>query len=217
MTLAFRVRPYTLADFDGLFELQKACFPSPYPEEQLWTRDQVVAHARVFPEGALCVESAGGTLVASCTALVVDSTEAARGHSWGEVCCDGYLTTHRPDGDTLYGIDMAVLPAWRRLGLARLLYQARQEIVVTRGLRAFQAAGRMPGYHLVKDAMTPEAYVEDVVKGRRDDPVLTPQLRCGLVPVKLLRHYIPDEESGGCAHLLEWRNPHAEREEGKRS
>jgi GNAT superfamily N-acetyltransferase len=211
LTAAFRVRPYTIADFDGLFELQKACFPWPYPEEQLWTRDQVAAHASVFPQGALCVESAGGRLVASCTSLIIDSAALLSGHTWAEICGNGYLTTHRPDGDILYGIDMAVHPAWRRLGLARLLYQARQEFVVKQGLRAFQAAGRMPGYREVMTNLSPDEYLKDVVKGRRDDPVLTPQLRSGLSPVSLVKDYLNDAESGNCAVLLEWRNPRAAR------
>jgi hypothetical protein len=55
--------------------------------------------------------------------------------------------------------------------------------------------------------MTPEQYADAVVRGDLSDPVITPQLRSGLRPVRVVRGYLPDEESGDNALLMEWRNP----------
>ena len=101
---------------------------------------------------------------------------------------------------------MAVVPEYRGRGVARAMYRARFQLVKELGLERFLAAGRMPGYAAHADELSPEAYAEKVIAGELIDPVLTPQLRSGLRPVKVIRNYIPDEESRDCALLLEWRN-----------
>lgn len=202
--MQIRVRPYTLADWPALFQIQRECFPPPYPEEQLWSYEQIESHVRRFPQGALCAE-VDGELVGSCTSLIIQFDPAHLDHSWSEVTGDGYITTHNPEGDSLYGVDMAVRPAWRGKGVARAMYQARYDLVRQLGLARFLAAGRMPGYHWVKELYSPEQYVDAVISEAMTDPVLTPQLKSGLQPVTVLRNYLPDEESGNCALLLEWR------------
>jgi GNAT superfamily N-acetyltransferase len=197
------VRPYTLADWPGLFQIQRECFPEPYPVEQLWSYEQIESHIRHFPEGALCVEL-DGELIASATALIIQFDPHHLDHTWSEVTADGWLTTHNPAGDSLYGVDMAVRPAYRGRGIAKLLYQARFELVRRLGLKRFLAAGRMPGYAVHAGALTPEAYAEQVIQGKLTDPTITPQLRSGLRPVGVLRNYLPDPESGNAALLLEW-------------
>lgn len=200
------IRPYTAADIPALIRLQEACFPPPYPQEQLWTREQLLSHIARFPEGALCAEVCG-QIVASGTTLIVRLDPDHLQHTWSEITGDGYLTPHNPQGDTLYGVDLCVHPDWRGFGIARLIYAARFDLVRRLGLRRFCAAGRMPGYHRYADRMTPEEYVAKVVAGELTDPTLTPQLRSGLRPVAVLHGYIPDAESRDCALLMEWRNP----------
>jgi GNAT superfamily N-acetyltransferase len=197
------VRPYTLADWPGLLQIQRDCFPPPYPEEQLWSKEQIASHIRHFPEGALCAE-VDGELVGSATCLIMQFDPAHPEHTWAEVAGDGFIHTHNPAGDSLYGIDMAVRPAWRRQGVARALYAARFELVRQLGLKRFLAGGRMPGYHRYAGRWTPEAYAAAVVRGEIDDLVITPQLRAGLRPVQVIHNYLPDEESANCALLLEW-------------
>lgn len=200
------VRSYTEADIPALIDVQRACFPPPYPAEQLWSPDQLRSHIAVFPAGAMCAEVAG-RIVGSCTSLIIDFDPAHPDHSWDEVADGGYIRrTHNPNGNTLYGIDMAVIPEFRGRGVARAMYRARFQLVKELGLERFLAAGRMPGYAAYADKLSPEAYADKVIAGEIIDPVLTPQLRCGLRPVKVIRNYIPDEESRDCALLLEWRN-----------
>ncbi|MFZ5814713.1 MAG: GNAT family N-acetyltransferase [Bacillota bacterium] len=198
------VRPYTLADWEALFRIQRECFPPPYPEEQLWSRAQIESHIRLFPEGALCAE-VDGEVVGSCTSLIIRFDPAHPHHSWSEVTADGYITTHDPQGDSLYGVDMAVRPDFRGRGVARAMYQARFDLVRRLGLTRFMAGGRMPGYHRYADRLSPEQYAAEVVAGRIVDPVITPQLKAGLRPICVVQNYLPDEESGNNALLLEWR------------
>jgi GNAT superfamily N-acetyltransferase len=196
-----KVRQYTIADYAGLLEIQRACFPPPYPEEQLWSFEQIESHVWHFPQGALCVEH-NGRLIASVTALVLENPP----HTFAAATDDGFIGNHNPNGDTLYGVDMAVHPEFRGRGVARMLYCARFALVQQLGLCRFVAAGRMPGLCL-HPRLTPEGYVARVVAGELTDPTLTPQLKNGLQPLEVLHGYIADEESRDCALLLEWRNP----------
>ncbi|MCD1260044.1 GNAT family N-acetyltransferase [Paenibacillus athensensis] len=201
------VRPYTEADFADLIRIQQASFPPPFPSELWWNERQLREHVTRFPIGALCV-TIGDRPVGSITGLRVSyDPHADEAHTWEAVTDGGYIRTHRPDGDTLYIVDICVLPECRKLGLGKLLMQSMYEVVVQLGLVRLLGGGRMPGYGRVADRKSPEAYVQDVLNGEERDPVLTFLLRCGRTPVALAPHYLDDEESGNYALLMEWRNP----------
>jgi ribosomal protein S18 acetylase RimI-like enzyme len=200
------VRNYRPADFPGLIRIQQECFPPPFPAELWWNEEQLTNHVTLFPEGALCVE-VDGELAGSMTGLLVDFDPAAPDHTWAEMTDEGYIRNHRPDGNTLYVVDIAVRPAFRRLGLGRWLMFAMYDLVVHRRLDRLLGGGRMPGYHRYADAMTAEQYLEAVVRGEIKDPVITFLLRCGRTPVKVVPNYLEDEESCHYGALMEWRNP----------
>jgi GNAT superfamily N-acetyltransferase len=200
------VRPYTPDDYDSLHAVQRACFPPPFPESLLWSRRQIESHCRVFPAGALCVE-ADGTIVGSATAHIIRFDPLHPGHTWADASADGMLTNHDTVGDTLYGVDIAVTPAWRRHGIARLLYEARYALVRRLGLRRFLAGSRISGYRAHAATFSPEAYCAEVIAGRLTDPVITPQLRSGLRPMGVVPDYLPDHDSCDCALLMAWENP----------
>lgn len=200
------IRPYTEADIPQLIEVQRECFPLPYPEEQLWSPEQLRSHIATFAEGALCAV-VGDKVVGSCTNLIIAFDPCHPQHTWEEVADNGYIRTHNPQGDTLYGIDIAVRPAFRGQGIARMMYQARYDLVMRLGLERFLTAGRLPGYHQHASEMSVDEYAAKVIAGKLIDPVVTPQLRAGLKPVSVVKDYIPDEESANSALLLEWINP----------
>jgi Acetyltransferase (GNAT) family. len=58
-----------------------------------------------------------------------------RSHTFADIIQGGWLTSHQPDGDWLYGADVGVHPDYRGRGLAQALYAARQELVWTLGSR----------------------------------------------------------------------------------
>ena len=186
-----------------LLAVQQACFPPPFPAELLWTRVQVASHVAHFPAGALCVETADG-IVGSATAHVIRFDPAHAQHTWSEASADGFLSNHDAQGDTLYGVDIAVAPVHRGRGVARALYQARYALVRRLGLRRFLAGSRMSGYRVHAATISPETYAEAVVAGTLTDPVITPQLRSGLRPMVVVRGYLPDHDSCDNALLMAW-------------
>jgi GNAT superfamily N-acetyltransferase len=199
------IRSYLASDADALIAIQRQCFPPPYPESLHWTREQIASHVRHFPDGALCAVG-DGQLVGSCTANRITFDPAHPRHTWAEAAADGWLSNCDPAGDTLYGVDIAVVPAWRGRGVARLFYETRYALVRRLGLKRFLAASRLAGLHR-HPALEPETYAEQVIAEKLVDPVITPQLRAGLRPLTVVRDYLSDLESRNCALLMEWRNP----------
>jgi ribosomal protein S18 acetylase RimI-like enzyme len=206
LLVTLRIRPYTLADFEGLLEVQREAFPPPFPEELWWKREQIEAHVKTFPQGALLAE-VDGVVVGSATCLLIHYD--GKPHTWAEVSDNGWIQgTHQPDGDSLYGIDICVRPSYRGKGVAKALYQARLDLVVKLGLKRFLAGCRIPNFHEHADKMTAWEYVERVVRGELHDLVLSFMLKQGLRPLQVLDEYLEDEESLNKAVLVEWRNPH---------
>jgi GNAT superfamily N-acetyltransferase len=149
---------------------------------------------------------ADGAIVASATAHIIRSDPAHDHRTWTEASADGWLGNHDPGGDTLYGVDIAVAPPWRGRGIARLLYAARFALVRQHRLRRFLAGSRLAGLHH-HPGLDAEAYAAAVVAGTLVDPVVTPQLRAGLTPLRVVHGYLADTEARDCALLMEWRNP----------
>lgn len=200
------IRRYMAADFAGLIEAQKASFPPPFPEELLWNESQLIEHVTRFPEGALCME-VEGRIIGSMTGLIVDLSRYRHEHTWEKMTDNGYIRNHDPKGDTLYVVDICVIPEFRKSGAGKWLMQSMYETVVHLRLVRLLGGGRMPGYSSKSDQATPEQYLEKVIAGEWSDPVITFLLRCGRMPVGVAEHYLEDEDSKGCAAIMEWRNP----------
>jgi GNAT superfamily N-acetyltransferase len=164
------------------------------------------AHVKTFPDGQwVAVRERDGEIVGSSTSLRVRLWDAVKQHTWKEITGGGYLTTHRPDGDALYGTEIMVHPDSRRMGIAKRLYEARKVYVVSQRLKAFVTGGRIPGFDAYADRLDARQYVALVVAGEIEDRVLTPQLRSGLVVAGVLDAYLVDPKSRGHASLLLWR------------
>ncbi|MFB7140189.1 GNAT family N-acetyltransferase [Gottfriedia sp. NPDC056225] len=200
------IRNYNENDFADLIRIQQESFPPPFPSELWWNEEQLKNHVTLFSQGALCIE-VNGQMAGSMTGLRVDFNPQQPDHSWEEVTDNGYIRTHNPNGNTLYVVDIGVKPTYRKLGLGKWLMFAMYEVVVHLGLERLLGGGRMPGYHRVANNLSPEQYVDAVVKGDLKDPVISFLLRCGRMPVKVVANYLEDNESCNYGTLMEWRNP----------
>ncbi|MHA6484028.1 GNAT family N-acetyltransferase [Paenibacillus sp. strain BS8-2] len=200
------IRNYGVSDFKGLIDVQKACFPPPFPEELHWNEEQLSLHVSLFPQGAICAE-VNGVIVGSMTGLVVDMADYESDHSWAAVTDNGYIRNHNSQGNTLYVVDIAVVPAYRSSGLGKWMMLTLYETVVHLGLERLLGGGRMPGYGARTHEASPEEYLAKVLSGEWNDPVISFLLRCGRLPVGITPNYLEDEQSLNHAVLMEWRNP----------
>jgi GNAT superfamily N-acetyltransferase len=160
----------------------------------------------VFPEGQLVLEGPAG-VVGALSTLIVSGEAALAPHTWIQITSHGTFARHDPRGDTLYLADVYSDPAARGTGTGGALYDALFSLCRRKNLARVAAGGRLYGYVDVANALTPEAYVNEVVTGARKDRVLSSQLRAGFTVKSVLCNYLDDWRSGSFATLLEWRNP----------
>lgn len=200
------IRQYDENDFTDLIRIQQESFPPPFPSELWWNEEQLKNHITLFPEGAICIE-VNGQVAGSMTGLLVDFDPSHPDHSWEDVTDKGYIRNHNSNGNTLYVVDIGVRPLYRKLGLGKWLMFSMYDVVVHLGLERLLGGGRMPGYHKEARNLSPEQYLNAVVKGELKDPVISFLLRCGRTPVKVVANYLEDEESCNFGTLMEWKNP----------
>lgn len=209
-------RNYTEADFDELIDIQSECFPAPFPKELWWNKEQLKNHITLFPEGTLCIE-VEGKLVGSMTTLLIDFDPSNPIHNWGDITDNGYITTHKKDGNTLYVVDISIRPTYRSFGLGKWMMLSMYELVVHLGLNRLLGGGRMPGYHKYANDLTAQQYLDNVVTGEIYDPVISFLLRCGRSPIHVTKNYLEDEESCHYGVLMEWQNPFKQSIKGENS
>lgn len=172
----------------------------------IWTKTNISDLISIFPEGQLCVE-VDGKVVACALAIITNSKDVYSGHTYKEIIDNGKFTTHSPEGNILYGIEVFVHPEYRSLRLGRRLYDARKEMCEEMNLKSIVAGGRIPKYHEHSDTLSPRQYIQKVKQKEIYDPTLTFQLSNDFHVRKILKNYLPgDEESREYATLLEWNN-----------
>lgn len=206
------VRNLRPADFAAVIELCRRV----YPDSRPWTVEQLTSHLEVFPEGQFVVEEkSGGAILGMASSLIVRWDDYDFHAEWRKWTAAGLFTNHDPaNGRTLLGAEVMVDPAVQRRGIGTRLYVVRRELVCRLGLRRIRAGARLRGYHRHAAELTPERYVERIVRGELRDPTLSFQLREGFDVVAVVHGYLRnDPESLGYAAVIEWLNPEVARPE----
>lgn len=196
-----------VAMVEQLAAVQRAAFPTLAAEERI-TAAQYAAHITRFPEGQLAVVNEDGVVVACSTDFRTNAVDFVHcEHRYIDIVGHNWLTGHDPQGEWLYGADIGVVPAYRRRGLARRLYEARRAVIHRLNLRGHVAGGLLQGFGVYKATMDIETYVAHVRAGTRIDPTVSVQLRCGFTIQGIIQHYVHDPSCDGKAVLLVWHNP----------
>ncbi len=176
-----------------------------------WRRKEYEALLEYFPEGQICIEDKG-RVVAAALALLVNAEEFESRHTYADVIDGGKMSSHDPEGNALYGVDVFVDPDYRGLRLGRRLYDARKELCEKLNLKSIIFGGRIPGYGEYSDAMSPSEYIQKVKANEVYDPVLSFQLSNDFHIKKVLKNYIPeDTQSESYGVLMEWNNIYYEK------
>jgi GNAT superfamily N-acetyltransferase len=113
-------------------------------------------------------------------------------HTFSDIIQGGWLTSHEPDGDWLYGADIGTHPDYRRRGIARGLYAARHLTVRSLGLSGQVTVGMLRGYGALKGEMSARDYYDSILRGERSDPTISAQMKVGFEPRGLLSNYLND-------------------------
>lgn len=178
-----------------------------------WGIEDIQRLIDVFPDGQLCIE-VDGKVAALALAIIVDYSKYGDKHTFKQITGNYSFSTHNPDGDVLYGIEVFVHPKYRGMRLGRRLYDARKELCENLNLRSIIAGGRIPNYEKFAFQYTPRQYIDKVRQREIYDPALTFQLSNDFHARKILKNYAPeDTQSHSFATLLEWKNIYFEPEE----
>lgn len=200
--VSMKIRQMRTDDVAKILAMQDLCFPGMDP----WEEAQLMSHLTIFPEGQLVAEL-DGEVIGSCSSLIINFDEYDDRHTWDDVTDEGYITNHNPDGYNLYGIEVMVHPAYRRMKVGQRLYEARKELARELNLKSIIIGGRIPNYHKYEAEMSPREYVNAVSRHKIYDPVLTFQLMNDFTLMRVNPNYLPDDRaSRKYATLMEWNN-----------
>ncbi|MGS4946128.1 GNAT family N-acetyltransferase [Meridianimarinicoccus sp. RP-17] len=194
-------------DVPGIVELSRRV----YADQGPYTHGQIAGQINAFAKGTF-VALYDGQVAGYAATLRVTQARVMAQHTWDEVTGAGYASQNNARGDWLYGIEVMVDPAHRRLRLGKRLYQARERLCIDLGLRGIAFGGRLPGFRRHrKTHPDPQAYIDAVRGGDLRDPVMAFQMKAGFMPAHALPRYAPeDKASGGHAALMLWHNPYYE-------
>lgn len=198
------LRKLSIEDYNDLREsMQQAYLDS---GNGVWSKAKINDLLRIFPEGQLCI-AVDGKVVACSLSIIVDYDLFGDTHTYEKITGKYSFSTHTPQGNVLYGIEIFVHPEYRGLRLARRLYEARKELCELLNLESIIAGGRIPGYHEYADRLTPRQYIDKVRAKEIYDPTLSFQIANDFHVRKVLKNYLPgDQESKEFATLIEWNN-----------
>jgi GNAT superfamily N-acetyltransferase len=206
MNEKFTVVNSSLDKVDELETVQRACFPS-LAENEIITARHYAAHIQRFPDGQFMVLNEARQVVACSTDFITTVDLDHIEHRFIEIMDNMWLTNHNPHGDWLYGADIGVHPAFRRKGIAKMLYQARRDLIRRLNLRGHVAGGMLSGYGRVKDEMPVEEYVAKVKSAEMFDPTVSVQLRQGFEIAGIIYDYVDDAICDNKAAFIVWHNP----------
>ncbi|MEQ8339326.1 MAG: bifunctional GNAT family N-acetyltransferase/carbon-nitrogen hydrolase family protein [Cyclobacteriaceae bacterium] len=199
----------TVEDYHQLREAMTIAYPN--MQNPHWKEAEIKQLVKKFPEGQVAIKV--NDQIAGCAlSIIVDYEKFNHQHTYKEVTGNYKFTTHKSDGDMLYGIDIFILPEYRGLRLGRRLYDYRKELCENLNLKGVAFGGRIPNYHKYAQTLTPKQYIEKVRHKEIQDPVLDFQMSNDFHPKLILKNYLEgDKASKDYAVLLEWSNIYHEK------
>jgi len=195
------IRKMEKSDAPQLAHLQEVVFPDLIPEERM--KDiHFSFHVDLFPEGQWVAEIDGKIAGSTSSIRYHFDPEHPEMHRFADLFDDGFMRTHQPEGNWLYGMDMAVFPEYRGLGIARKLYRARQNLVRELGLEGQVTVGMLNGFAAHSTQYTLEKYYQALVDGVLKDPTVSVQQKIGFKLCGLMKDYLSDPTCGNAGVLL---------------
>lgn len=204
------IRKTASDDIAKIVSLQKESFPYLARSGNIWHPDELQSHLQIFPEGQ-CVADLDGQVIGSASSLIVQLEPEYADHTWKEITGNGMLTTHNPNGDSLYGADISTHPKYRHEHIGKRLYDYRKELIIKLNVRRMISGGRLFNYCEYADKVSALEYAQNVIQGELRDPVLSFELDNGFSFVKILPNYMDDIRSLNFASFIEWLNPNVNR------
>ncbi len=196
-----------MEDIPGILVVEKEA----WGEEGAASRGMFESRIRTFPEGTL-VAVADEKIVGVVVAEKVNYDLKNNAYTWYEITDNGFIkNSHKPNGDTVYGVDLSVLSAFQRQGIGTKLLENIGKLAIRHNARQVMLGERIPDYHRYAKKMSPEEYVVATTGFGKEKRFLDPEInfykKAGLEIVKIIPNYFKDPESKDYGVLLLWKNP----------
>ena len=186
---------------EQLEALQYIVFPT-LAEEEILHAAQYKKHIDLFPEGQFVALDSDKIVGATSTIRYHFDINHQEHHTFFEIMGGGWFTTHEPNGEWLYGMDISVHPDYRGKGIAKALYRIRQQMCRELGIKGQITVGMLNGYNKVKDEMSIEDYYEKVKNHELFDPTVSVQEKVGFEIVGLMKDYLNDPTCGNAGAVI---------------
>ncbi len=177
--------------------------------EEVFTAAMYRKHLDIFPEGQFMALDTRTDRVVGVTISLRMHIDAKHRHTerWWQSIGNGWLTTHVPNGEWMYGVESCVHPDYRGAGVGSKLMDARFNTLRRLNLRGMMAGSAIVNYYQYADQLTVEDYVRAVAAGTIFDTNLTKQLHKGFKAHYPIPNYVTDPESLFYGVLITWENP----------
>jgi predicted N-acetyltransferase YhbS len=181
--------------------LQRVVFPS-LAEEELLHEDQYKKHVELFPEGQFVALDNDKVIGATSSIRYHYNEGEHEHHTFFEIMGGGWFTTHEPNGEWLYGMDVSVHPDYRNKGIARALYRARHYTCKALNLKGQMTVGMLNGFSELQHKYSLEEYFEKVKSKELFDPTVSVQQKIGFEVVDLMKDYLNDPTCGNAGAVI---------------
>lgn len=188
----------------GFVEVNQAAWPPPVPPRYLWTEKKVHSQFRHCPH-LLFVAFADGQIIGTLSVIHISRENAEQVKDWEETSGYGTLSTHEPDGDCAFGLDLSVRPdAGEKAGDA-LIEKGILMSVILENRKGVFLGSRAPSYRKWAHERTIEEHVFGK-NGRTRDPEIRLYQSEGFRIVRIVPGYMEDPESLNHGVLMFWEN-----------
>lgn len=148
-----------------------------------------------------------GEILATVCSIYTTEAEIRNKKTWLEKTDNGFLTTHIPNGNIAFGVDLSVKRGAPKKISDKIVFSAIFISLIGEGKKTVYIGSRIPNYHKYKDMN-----VEDYVYGKREsgkplDPELYFYLKNGFEIVEIIPEYMEDPESLNYGVIIKWDNP----------
>lgn len=199
------IRQANLSDIPKILQIEIAA----WGDELAATEEMYKSRIITFPQGVLVSED-GGKITGVVVTQLVDYDINSFNLSWYEATDNGYIIkTHKPNGQTVYGVNLSVSPDARR-GTGTALLESIGKLAIILNLKQGMLGGRIPDYYKYKNIPV-EEYIKKILVVNNQRRLLDKELNfyknAGLRIIRALPNYMKDPESLNYGVLLVWENP----------
>jgi ribosomal protein S18 acetylase RimI-like enzyme len=198
MAEKIKIRQARLEDISRILAIEGGAWGS----EKSASREMFESRIKTFPEGVLVAEN-NGKIVGVVVIERVNYDLKNNAFTWYQITDNGFIkNSHNPNGDTIYGVDLSVAPAFQNSGIGTRLLENIGKMAIRYNVKRGMLGGRIPDYYKHSNEVSIEDYVKSDV-----DPEVRFYRKAGLKIIKIIPNYFKDPESLNYGILLLWENP----------